>query len=174
MERSAVRTDHRSQHVGQRDLHRLYHRDPTTESGTRRRHLRADEPGAYHYDATRLDGGQCGSEAYGIVERPQCEQPVTVPQALRPPQLPRGRSPREHARVPRQDRAVVDLDLTCLDIEAYRSMTEDFVHLQLAAAFPVSQDGLFGWPGPRENLLGQWRSVVGQMQLLTHQRDRDR
>ncbi len=66
-------------------------------------------------------------------------------------------------------RTVGNLDGAALDIETYGSLTEHLVDPQLRGPVAVGQDDPFGCPVAGEDLFGQGRSVVGEMQLLSHQ-----
>jgi len=50
-------------------------------------------------------------------------------------------------------------------------LAEDLVHAVLARAPLVGQDRLLRRPGPGQDLLGQGRSVVGEVTLVTDERD---
>ena len=82
VQRAAVRAEHRSQHVGQRDVERLEHCDPAAEPGAGGGDLGADEPRPDDHDARRLDRGHRGAQGERVVERAQREEAVALDQAL--------------------------------------------------------------------------------------------
>ncbi len=77
----------------------------------------------------------------------------------------------QYQGVPRQHRAVVDLHVTRADIQSHGAVTQHLVHLQFTGPPAVGQYRLLGRPAPVQHLLGEGRPVIGQVQLLTDQRD---
>ncbi len=82
VQRPAVRAQHGTDDVAQRDVERLEYRHPAPQTGAGRGHLGADEPGADHDDTGRLDCRDRVAQGDRVVERPQGEQSVSLSQSL--------------------------------------------------------------------------------------------
>ena len=97
--------------------------------------------------------------------------PSRCAQTLGARQMSRTGSRGHDEGVPGKHGAVVDLDLAFLGVQPNGAVPEHFVQLQFTRALAVRQYGFFRGPGSRQDLLGEWGAVIGQVQFLAHQRD---
>ena len=172
VQRAAVGPDLRTEDGLEGDGQRLEHGHAATQGGAGRTPTSAPmKPAPITMTRAPSVGGDRGAQRQRVVERAQREEAVGLAQPLGPgsrrgdaPVVMTIPSPRSSLPSSR-----VTVRVAASSAVARRPSTS--CTRSLARTPLVGQHRLLGWPGPGQDLLGEGRPVVGQVALLTDERD---
>ena len=159
-------TDQRTDSAFHRDAKGIDHDNLGAEHPRRRRHLHADKAGAGD-DEPGAGSRDDLTQGDGVVESPQAHY---LGSPGDPGQRPRARSCRDYKPVEVQMPTVAQSDAAGCHVQALRPRAELELDPETLYFPGAPQGATLEIPGTAEQLLGQGRSVIGQVRFAAEQR----